>query len=140
MSVFGMIRDAILGTAGSVQAQVAARQGDQPRAMPQVGGGQPAAAPTPAAAVPAQHIDVEQVLTERSRQKGNPDLNWRSSIVDLMKLLDLDSSLDNRKALATELGYPGAKDGSAEMNLWLHRKVMEELERSGGTVPASMKD
>ena len=136
MSIFGMIRDAILGAAGSSQAQAVARQGEQPRAMPQVGGGQPGSG-APAA---TQNVDVEQVLTERAGQKGNADLNWRSSIVDLMKLLGLDSSLDNRKALATELGYTGAKDGSAEMNIWLHRKVMEELERSGGTVPASMKD
>lgn len=133
MSVFGMIRDAVLGATGSVQAQVAAGQGGPAPAMPQVGGGQPAAAA-------GQAVDVEQVLTQRAQQKGNPNLNWRSSIVDLMKLLDLDASLDNRKALATELGYTGAKDGSAEMNIWLHRKVMEELERSGGTVPASIKD
>ena len=95
--------------------------------MPQFGSGQ-------------AQVDVEQVLVQRAQGKGNPDLNWRSSIVDLMKLLDLDSSLDNRKALATELGYTGAKDGSAEMNIWLHRQVMQELERNGGLVPASMKD
>jgi hypothetical protein len=57
-----------------------------------------------------------------------------------MKLLDLDSSLDNRKALASELGYTGEKNGSAEMNIWLHRRVMQELERNGGLVPAAMKD
>ena len=57
-----------------------------------------------------------------------------------MKLLDLDSSLDNRKALATELGYTGALDGSAEMNIWLHRRVMEELARNGARVPASLTD
>ena len=126
MSVFGMIKDAIFGAVGTAQAQVAPQGG---QALPQVGAGQP-----------AQRVDVEQVLTQRVQQKGNPSLNWRSSIVDLMKLLDLDSSLDNRKSLATELGYTGAKDGSAEMNIWLHRRVMEELERSGGVVPATMKD
>jgi hypothetical protein len=57
-----------------------------------------------------------------------------------MKLLDLDSSLDNRKELATELGYTGAKDGSAEMNMWLIKAVMRELEKNGGTVPANLKD
>jgi 3-oxoacyl-ACP reductase-like protein len=105
----------------------------------------PAAAPAPAigaasnaTAAPAQPVDVEAVLSGLERSKGGPSLNWRSSIVDLMKLLDLDSSLDNRKQLATELGYTGAKDGSAEMNLWLHRRVMEELERNGGRVPATM--
>ncbi|WP_298092630.1 DUF3597 domain-containing protein, partial [uncultured Sphingomonas sp.] len=102
----------------------------------------PAATATPAAAAPAQpvDVDVEQVLTGIAQSKGNPNLNWRTSIVDLMKLLDLDSSLDNRKELATELGYSGAKDGSAEMNIWLHKAVMRELEKSGGRVPASLKD
>ena len=57
-----------------------------------------------------------------------------------MKLLDLDSSLDNRKELATELGYTGAKDGSAEMNIWLHKRVIEELEKNGGKVSATLKD
>ena len=80
------------------------------------------------------------MLRDIEQSKGGPDLNWRSSIVDLMKLLDLDSSLDNRKALATELGYSGEKNGSAEMNIWLHRRVMEELEKNGGRVPATMKD
>ena len=130
MSVFGMIKDAILGSVGSAQAQVNAAQGGQPaagQAMPQMG-------------QPQGRVDVEQVLEQRASQPGKSGLDWRSSIVDLMKLLDLDSSLDNRKALATELGYTGEKDGSAEMNIWLHRRVMTELERSGGTVPASMKD
>ena len=91
-------------------------------------------------AQPLQNVDVEAVLTERMRAKGNPQLNWRTSIADLMRLLDLDPSLENRKALATELGYTGAKDGSAEMNIWLHRKVMEGLAANGGQVPASMAD
>jgi hypothetical protein len=80
------------------------------------------------------------VLTQISQEKGNPHLNWRTSIVDLMKLLDLDSSLANRKELATELGYSGEKNGSAEMNIWLHKVVMRELANNGGIVPAGMKD
>jgi hypothetical protein len=88
----------------------------------------------------AQQVDVEQVLEAKLRDKGNPDLNWRSSIVDLMKLLDLDSSLDNRKELAEELGYTGDKDGSAEMNIWLHREVMRRLAQNGGKVPAGLAD
>lgn len=87
-----------------------------------------------------QGVDVEAALVARLQAKGNPELNWKSSIVDLMKLLDLDSSLDNRKALATELGYTGEKDGSAEMNIWLHRRVMEELAKNGANVPASLSD
>ena len=134
MSVFGMIKDAIFDAVGSAQAQ-AAPQGAQPgtgqgTAMPQFGAGQ---------AGQGQQVDVEQVLVQRAQAKGNPDLNWRSSIVDLMKLLDLDSSLASRAQLAGELGYTGAKDGSAEMNIWLHRKVMEGLEQHGGRVPESMK-
>ena len=87
-----------------------------------------------------QPIDVDAVLTQRMAARGGPALNWKTSIADLMRLLDLDPSLDNRKALATELGYTGAKDGSAEMNIWLHRKVMEGLAANGGQVPANMAD
>ena len=89
---------------------------------------------------PAQQVDVEQVLQQIASQKGNPDLNYKTSIVDLMKLLGIDSSLDNRKELATELGYTGPKDGSAEMNIWLHKAVMKQLAANGGKVPASMMD
>src|SRR5205085_9998893 len=83
-----------------------------------------------------QPIDVNAVLTQRMAARGGPALNWKTSIADLMRLLDLDPSLDHRKALATELGYTGALDGSAEMNIWLHRKVMEGLAANGGNVPA----
>jgi 3-oxoacyl-ACP reductase-like protein len=142
MSIFGKIRDAIFGRKPAAQpapqAQAAPKPAQAP-AMPQMG--KPAAAPAPAAAAaPAQAVDVEQVLIQISASKGNPDLNWRTSIVDLMKLLDLDSSLANRKELAVELGYSGAKDGSAEMNIWLHKAVMRELEKNGGKVPAGLKD
>ena len=66
-------------------------------------------------------------------------LDWRHSIVDLMKLLELDSSLAARKELATELHYTGAKDGSAEMNIWLHKAVMQKLAENDGKVPESLK-
>ena len=85
------------------------------------------------------NVDVEQALEGIAQRKGNPNLNWRTSIVDLMKLLDLDSSLHNRAELATELGYTGEKNGSAEMNIWLHRQVMQQLETNGGRVPDSLK-
>ena len=88
----------------------------------------------------ATNVDVEQVLEAKLAEKGNPDLNWRTSIVDLMKLLDIDSDLDNRKQLAEELGYTGARDGSAEMNIWLHKEVMRRLAANGGTVPANLTD
>ena len=149
MSIFGKIKDAIFGQHGPLGGQFsgkeapAAPSATQPPAqaaapakpaMPQMG--TQAAAP----AAPAKAVDVEAVLLQRAQAKGNPDLNWKSSIVDLMKLLDLDASLDNRKELATELGYTGAKDGSAEMNIWLHKAVMKALADSGGTVPAALKD
>ena len=98
-----------------------------------------AAAAAAAAGVANQQVDVEAVLNGLAA--NNPQkLNWRTSIVDLMKLLDLDSSLQERKDLATELGYTGAKDGSAEMNLWLHKQVMNKLAANGGKVPADLKD
>ena len=73
-------------------------------------------------------------------EQNGQNLNWRTSIVDLMKLLGIDSSLENRKELAQELGYTGALDGSAAMNMWLHKATMRELEKNGGRVPASMMD
>ncbi|HYJ53706.1 MAG TPA: DUF3597 domain-containing protein [Allosphingosinicella sp.] len=135
MGIFNAIKDAIFGGAEQVQQSVAQAQG-----LPQMG--QPAAAAPGLGQAGAQAapVDVEAVLTEKMRAKGNPALNWKTSIVDLMKLLDLDSSLDNRKDLASELGYTGAKDGSAEMNIWLHRRVMEELAKNGARVPAAMQD
>nr|WP_294168574.1 DUF3597 domain-containing protein [uncultured Sphingomonas sp.] len=87
-----------------------------------------------------QQVDVEQVLSQIAQQKGNPDLNYKTSIVDLMKLLGIDSSLENRKELAQELGYTGELNGSAEMNIWLHKATMKQLAQSGGKVPASMLD
>ena len=99
-------------------------------------GQQQSSAPTQ----PQQQVDVEQVLAGIARDRGNPDLNYKSSIVDLMKLLGIDSSLDNRKELAQELGYSGELDGSAEMNIWLHQATMKQLAAHGGKVPTSMID
>ena len=132
MSIFGSIRDAIFGH----EAQAAPQPQPGP-GLAQAGQAQGSVQTAPAPRAP---VDIEAFLIEVARGRGNPDLDWRHSIVDLMKLLALDSSLDNRKQLATELGYTGALDGSAEMNIWLHRRVLEELERNGAHVPASMKD
>ena len=132
MSIFESITNAILGAGRAALGGVGAGAAQQT-----LGAGAAAAG---VSAQPAQPVDVEAVLTEKQRAKGGPALNWRTSIADLMRLLDLDPSLANRKALATELGYTGAKDGSAEMNIWLHRRVMSELARNGGIVPASMTD
>ena len=134
MSIFSKIKDAIFGR------KSADANGARPTPTGQAG--QPPRAPTsaPAPAPTMEQVDVEQVLTSIQQEKGNPDLNWRTSIVDLMKLLGIDSSLDNRKELATELGYTGATDGSAEMNIWLHKAVMKELARNGGKVPSNLTD
>jgi uncharacterized protein with von Willebrand factor type A (vWA) domain len=111
----------------------------------------PAAAPSQRPAAPAQQapaqpapaaqsqVDVEAVLEKLAAEKGQK-LNWRSSIVDLMKLLDLDSSLENRKELARELGYTGSTNDSATMNIWLHKQVMRKLAENGGIVPADLRD
>ena len=96
------------------------------------------AAPSAAPAAMAE-VDVEQMLNDMAA-KAPEKLNWKSSIVDLMKLLGIDSSLNARKSLAQELNYTGALDGSAEMNIWLHRQVMNKVAANGGKVPADLKD
>jgi 3-oxoacyl-ACP reductase-like protein len=128
MSIFGKIKDAIFGDDGPHPLGTAAAQPAPAAAAPR-----PQAAPTattPAAApqaAPTKQVDPEAALEKIAASKGNPDLNWRTSIVDLMKLIGMDPSLANRKELATELGYTGEKNGSAEMNLWLHEKVMAKI-------------
>lgn len=83
-------------------------------------------------------VDVEGTLSTLA--KKNPQkLNWRTSIVDLMKVLDLDSSLEARKSLAQELHYTGDMNDSASMNTWLHKQVMTKLAENGGTVPDDLK-
>jgi hypothetical protein len=135
MSIFGKIKDAIFGhKAAASPAPTGATQaptGSAPTAQ---------ASPSPQPQPPQQQVDVGQVLSQIASDKGNPDLNYKTSIVDLMKLLGMDSSLENRKELATELGYTGPKDGSAEMNIWLHKEVMNQLAAHGGKVPASLTD
>ena len=98
------------------------------------GGPAPAAPP---AAAPAP-VDVEAVLNAMA-QKNPQQLNWRTSIVDLMKLLDLDSSLGARQSLAKELGYTGDMHDSASMNIWLHKQVMTRMAENGGKVPADLR-
>ena len=83
-------------------------------------------------------VDVEAVLTELAKTKKEK-LDWRKSIVDLMKLLDLDSGLGARKELAKELNYTGDTNDSATMNVWLHKQVMKKLAENGGKVPDDLK-
>ena len=127
MSIFSSIMSKIFGSHEAVAAQPAA-----PSAS--TSASQAGAAP---AATPQQPVDVEAVLTDLA-SKNAQQLNWRSSIVDLMKLLNLDSSLGARKALASELHYTGDVNDSASMNIWLHKQVMQKLAENGGKVPAEL--
>jgi hypothetical protein len=95
----------------------------------------PASAPAAASAEP---VDVEAILSALAEQNSEK-LNWRTSIVDLMKLLSLDSSLGARKQLAEELDYSGDTNDSASMNIWLHKQVMTKLAENGGKVPDDLK-
>ncbi|TPG47013.1 DUF3597 domain-containing protein [Sphingomonas glacialis] len=125
MSIFGMIKDAIWGHKAAPAPTPAQTAPAAPQA-PATPAPAPVAAPAPAPAAPAEKIDVNAVLTQKAAEKGQP-LNWQTSIVDLMKVLDLDPSRENRTSLAHELGYTGDTNDSATMNVWLHKKVMENL-------------
>lgn len=135
MGIFSSIKDAIFGKKAGA-AEPAAAPNPVGTALDAATSAMAAAAAAPA---PTSDVDVEAILTAEAAKAGQ-DLNWRTSIVDLMKLLGLDSSLANRKELATELGYTGALDGSAEMNTWLIKAVMRELAANGGKVPADLTD
>lgn len=133
MGLFSKIKDAIFGHPKARQPNAVQAQNQAP-AMPQMGS-------SPAQAAPAQPqrseaVDVEQVLTEMAAEQGEQNLNWRTSIVDLLKVLNIDPSLANRKELAQEFGYTGELNGSAEMNIWLHKRVMQNLAGEGAKVPA----
>ncbi|HUQ10753.1 MAG TPA: DUF3597 domain-containing protein [Steroidobacteraceae bacterium] len=141
MSIFSRIKDAIFGHASASPAQPArpANQPPRPSATPASAGApaSPANAKWDRPAEPAQQVDVDQVLSGLAA-KNSQKLNWQTSIVDLMKLLGIDSSLENRKELARELGFTGDTSDSASMNVWLHKRVMQELEKNGGKVPATL--
>jgi hypothetical protein len=130
MSIFGKILSKIFPSNHPAVSQVTA-----PAAPAE---STPGAAPaSPAAAAPP--VDVEAVLNDMA--KKNPEkLNWRTSIVDLMKLVGMDSSLTARKELAQELNYTGNTTDSASMNMWLHKQVMRKIAENGGKLPADMKD
>jgi len=127
MSIFGSIMSKIFGGHEAAAATTAATSSS-------------AAANTSAgsAAAPGQTIDVKAVLTGLA-SRNSQQLNWRTSIVDLMKLLNLDSSLSARKELAQELNYSGDVNDSASMNIWLHKQVMQKLAENGGKVPDDLK-
>jgi Domain of unknown function (DUF3597) len=125
MSIFGKIMSAIFGTSAS------ATPASGGAAAPASGGAAPSAAP-------AQTVDVAPILDKAVAAKKEK-LEWRTSIVDLMKALYIDSSLNARKDLAHELGYTGDTNDSATMNIWLHKQVMAKLAANGGKLPADVK-
>jgi 3-oxoacyl-ACP reductase-like protein len=124
MSIFSSIKNAIFGRKAEAATPAPIAVAD-------------AAPAAPAPSLVVADIDVAANLAAMAEGKN---LNWRTSIVDLMKLLGIDSSLSNRKELAMELGYTGSLDGSAEMNIWLHKATMRELAANGGKVPAELLD
>ena len=140
MSIFGKIMSAIFGTHAD------AAPGSAPASAPAGGsapsGGSATAAPSSGSATgsaPAATVDVAPILDAAVKAKGEK-LDWRKSIVDLMKALDIDSSLAARKELAKELHYTGDTNDSATMNIWLHKQVIAKLAANGGKVPYDLKD
>ena len=155
MSILGRIFSRILPHANAGQpaqaapattkAQAPARPAVHPQTQPAPpapapqGAAQQQPAPAAAATATMERVDVEKVLDGLAAH--NPQkLNWRSSIVDLMKLVGMDSTLQERKELADELHYTGDKSDTAHMNTWLHKEVMRKLEENGGKVPENLKD
>ncbi|MCX7586394.1 DUF3597 family protein [Phenylobacterium sp. 58.2.17] len=127
-----------MGIFSSIMDKVLHRK--KPEAAPAAPAPAPAAAPVAAAPPPPpEPVNVEAVLVQIAELKGGGG-NWRTSIVDLLKLLDLDSSLDARKELAGELGVNAGPHGSAEQNIALQKAVWDALAKNGGVVPASLRD
>jgi hypothetical protein len=134
MSIFGNIMSAIFGRSSSAAAATSSAPAAAPPAAPAA---QPAVAPASGAA-PAAAVDVTAIMDNLAAQSSER-LDWRRSIVDLMKLLNLDSSLAARKELAQELSYAGDMNDSASMNIWLHKQVMTKLAENGGKVPDELR-
>jgi hypothetical protein len=128
MSIFGKIMSAIFGT----KADAA------PAGSGAAAGGGSAAPAGGSSSAPAKTVDVAPILDKAVAAKKEK-LEWRTSIVDLMKALDIDSSFTARKELAKELGYTGDSNDSASMNIWLHKQVMAKLAANGGKLPADVK-
>ena len=122
MSIFGKIMSAIFGTKAD--------------AAPAAGGA--AAGAASGGSAPAATVDVAPILDAAVKAKGEK-LEWRTSIVDLMKALDIDSSFTARKELAKELGYTGDSNDSASMNIWLHKQVLTKFAANGGKLPPEIK-
>ncbi len=139
MSMFGSIMSKIFGHPAAAPAVAQANAEPAPVPTDTTVQQPVASAATPSApGAPAASVDVGAVLAAMAQQNGQP-LNYKTSIVDLLKLLGLDSSMEARKTLAGELHYTGSTDDSATMNVWLHKEVMTKLAQNGGVVPAELK-
>ena len=133
MSIFGKIMSSIFGSSAA-----AAPVGGAAAPAPSAGGGSATSTAAAPAAAPGQAVDVASIVDKAVAAKKEK-LEWRTSIVDLMKALDIDSSLGARKELAKELGYTGDTNDSASMNIWLHKQVMAKLAANGGKLPPEIK-
>jgi hypothetical protein len=147
MSIFGSIMSKVFGagtanaspagTGTMVDAPTAVPMSEVPLSSGEASAGVAQAVPG-AASVAGQPVDVGALLSGLAAKSGQPS-NWQTSIVDMMKLLGLDSSLESRKQLAQELHYSGDMNDSATMNIWLHQQVMRKLEENGGKLPDALK-
>ena len=141
MSIFETLKNAIFGhapTQASPPPPVSATSQGAAQTPPRAPSGAEVGGKQGAPPVNSQAgVDVEAVL-EGLKARNGDNLNWRASIVDLMKLVGMDSSLQHRKDLAKELGYTGNTEDSAAMNIWLHKQVMTRLAQNGGRVPDSL--
>ncbi|MBB4290551.1 3-oxoacyl-ACP reductase-like protein [Rhizobium leguminosarum] len=144
MGIFDKIKHAIFGEAKAAEPTAAGTPKTEPAQAPAA----PSAAPSPTPAASAAQskpatstatVDIVPILDAAAKKSGQK-LDWRHSIVDLMKAVGMDASLSERKELATELGYTGDSGDSAKMNMWLHKALMKRLSENGGKVPADLLD
>ncbi|MGO4136078.1 DUF3597 domain-containing protein [Rhizobium brockwellii] len=147
MGIFDKIKHAIFGEAKAAEPVAAGAPKTEPAQAP----ASPSAATSPAPAAPAPQskpaatataastVDIVPILDAAVKKSGQK-LDWRRSIVDLMKAVGMDASLTERKELAAELGYTGDTNDSAKMNMWLHKALMKRLSENGGKVPADLLD
>ncbi len=141
MSIFGKIMGAIFGSHPASAAPAGSTpSGSTPSGSAPAGAAPSASTPSSApSAAPAATVDVAAIVDKAVAAHKGEKLEWRTSIVDLMKALDIDSSLAARKDLAKELGYSGDTNDSASMNVWLHKQVMSKLAANGGKLPPEIK-
>jgi len=150
MSIFGKIMSGIFGHAAATPASggaapgatvpggAAASTGSSAAPSPAAPSSTASSSAAPSSAAPARTVEVAPIL-DKAVAAHKEKLEWRTSIVDLMKALDIDSSLAARKELAKELGYTGDTNDSASMNVWLHKQVMAKLSAIGGKLPPEIK-